>query len=95
MAETPADTLVMAKQIDDLISFGPAEGYERRYRNPCQQLRPHHAVQPTDINTLVGGVAESVTVGDDGKFLTFKSVPAKFASGNQSPRRTLLSRCSG
>ena len=28
MAETPANTLVMAKQIDDLISFDPAEAYE-------------------------------------------------------------------
>ena len=28
LAETPADTLVIAKQIDDLISMDPAEAYE-------------------------------------------------------------------
>jgi len=28
MAATPADTLVIAKQIDDIISMDPAEAYE-------------------------------------------------------------------
>ncbi len=84
MAETPADTLVMAKQIDDIISFDPAEAYELSgieiLANTYDRIM---RFEPTDITKLVGGVAESVSVSDDGRTFTFKIRPGmKFASGN-------------
>lgn len=84
MAETPADTLVMAKQIDDIISLDPAEAYELSgieiLANTYDRIM---RFEPTDVTKLVGGVAESVTVSDDGKTFTFKIRGGqKFASGN-------------
>ena len=84
MAETPADTLVIAKQIDDIISLDPAEAYELTgieiLANTYDRIM---RFEPTDITKLVGGVAESVTVSEDGKTFTFKIRPGqKFASGN-------------
>ena len=84
LAETPADTLVIAKQIDDLISMDPAEAYELTgieiLANTYDRIM---RFEPTDITKLVGGVAESVTVSEDGKTFAFKIRPGqKFASGN-------------
>jgi peptide/nickel transport system substrate-binding protein len=84
MAETPADTLVMAKQIDDIISLDPAEAYELSgieiLANTYDRIM---RFEPTDVTKLAGGVAESVAVSDDGKTFTFKIRPdQKFASGN-------------
>ncbi|HZP21742.1 MAG TPA: ABC transporter substrate-binding protein [Bauldia sp.] len=84
MAATPADTLVIAKQIDDLISLDPAEAYELSgievIANSYDRIM---RFEPTDINKLVPGVAESVAVSDDGKTFTFKiRAGQKFASGN-------------
>lgn len=84
MAATPADTLVIAKQIDDLISLDPAEAYELSgievIANAYDRIM---RFEPTDVNTLVPGVAESVTISDDGKTFTFKiRAGQKFASGN-------------
>jgi peptide/nickel transport system substrate-binding protein len=83
-AATPADTLVIAKQIDDLISLDPAEAYELSgievLANSYDRIM---RFEPTDITSLVPGVAESVTVSDDGKTFTFKIRPGQtFASGN-------------
>ncbi len=83
-AATPADTLVIASQIDDLISLDPAEAYELSGieidANVYDRIM---RFEPTDINKLVPGVAESVTVSDDGKTFTFKIRPGmKFASGD-------------
>ncbi len=83
-AETPADTLVIGKNIDDIISLDPAEAYELTgievLANTYDRIM---RFEPTDINTLVGGAAESVSVSDDGKTFTFKIRPGmKFASGN-------------
>ena len=82
MAATPADTLVIAKQIDDIISLDPAEAYELSgievISNTYERLMQF---EPADINKLVPGVAESVAV--DGKTFTFKiRAGNKFASGN-------------
>lgn len=83
-ADTPADTLVMAKNINDMISLDPAEDYELSgievIANTYDRIM---RLEPTDINTLVGGAAESVTVSEDGKTFTFKMRGGmKFASGN-------------
>jgi len=84
VAATPADTLVIAKQIDDIISLDPAEAYELSgievISNTYDRIM---RFEPTDINKLVPGVAESVDVSADGKTFTFKiRAGQKFASGN-------------
>lgn len=84
MAASPADTLVIAKNIDDIISLDPAEAYELTgieiVTNVYDRIM---RFEPTDINKLAPGVAESYTVSDDAKTLTFKMRPGqKFASGN-------------
>lgn len=84
MAATPADTLVIAKQIDDLISLDPAEAYELSgievIANSYDRIM---RFEPNDINKLVPGVAESVDVSEDGKTFTFKIRAGQtFASGN-------------
>ena len=84
VAETPKDTLVIAENIDDIISLDPAEAYEltgiQVLANTYDRIE---RFDPTDINKLVGGVAESSTVSEDGKTFTFKIRSGlKFASGN-------------
>ena len=83
-AETPADTLVIAKNIDDIITLDPAEAYELTGIEVVTNLYDRiMRFEPTDINKLAPGVAESYTVSDDGKTLTFKIRKGmKFASGN-------------
>ena len=83
-AETPADTLVMAKTIDDIISLDPAQAYEfmgiEVIANTYDRIM---RFEPTDINKLVPGMAESYTASADGKSFTFKMrASQKFASGN-------------
>ncbi len=84
LAETPKDTLVIAENIDDMISLDPAEAYElsgiQVLANTYDRIM---RFDPTDITKLVGGVAETVTPGDDGKSFTFKIRSGlTFASGN-------------
>ena len=95
-AATPADTLVIAKQIDDLISLDPAEAYELSgievLANTYDRIM---RFEPTDVNKLVPGVAESVTVGDDGQTFTFKiRAGQNFASGNPVTAAMPPGRCS-
>ena len=83
-AATPANTLVIAKQIDDLISLDPAEAYELSgievLANAYDRIM---RFEPTDVTKLVPGVAEGVTVSDDGRTFTFKIRSGQsFASGN-------------
>src|ERR1700735_5008666 len=73
LAATPRDLIVMAKQIDDIISFDPAESYEFSNNeidgNVYRRLvAPDHA----DTNKVVGDAAESWNVSPDGKIFTFK-----------------------
>ena len=72
MAATPADTLVVAKQIDDIISLDPAEAYElsgvEMVTNVYDRIMRFEA---DDVTKLVGGAAESYKVSDDGKTFTF------------------------
>jgi peptide/nickel transport system substrate-binding protein len=83
-AATPADTLVMAKNIDDMITLDPAEAYELTGieidTNIYDRIMRYDA---DDVTKLSGGVAESWSVSDDGKTFTFKLRPGlKFQSGD-------------
>jgi peptide/nickel transport system substrate-binding protein len=83
-AATPADTLVIAKQIDDIISLDPAEAYELSGIEVISNVYDRiMRFEPTDVNSLVPGAAESVEVSDGGRTFTFKiRAGQKFASGN-------------
>jgi peptide/nickel transport system substrate-binding protein len=83
-AATPKGVAVMAKQIDDIVSFDPAESYEftngeidaNCYR---RLIRPNL----DDATKIEGDLAQSWTVSPDGLTFTFKlRRDAKFDSGN-------------
>ncbi len=83
-AETPKDTVVMAKKIDDIITLDPAECYELSGieidTNVYDRLLRYEA---EDLTRLVGGVAESWKISEDGKTFTFKLRPnLKFQDGS-------------
>jgi peptide/nickel transport system substrate-binding protein len=83
-AATPKDTVVMAKQIDDIISLDPAEAFEfsgsEMVANLYDRLLGHDL---KDVRVLEGELAESWSVAADGKTYTFKLRPSvKFQSGN-------------
>ena len=82
-AATPADTAVFASRIDDIVSLDPGECYELSgfeiITNVYDRLLRYDAEDPSK---LVGGVAQSWTVGDGGKTFTFKLRPnLRFHSG--------------
>lgn len=84
LAETPADTLVQAWAIDDIITMDPGEAFEistgEITGNTYDMLV---RLDVNDTTNVVGGVAESWTVSDDGLIYTFKLKPGlSFASGN-------------
>ena len=84
LAETPKDTLVVAKNIDDIITLDPAEVFEfsggEVIGNVYDRIMTYEA---EDTETLVPGVAESYSVSDDGRTITLKIRPGqKFHSGN-------------
>ena len=84
LAETPADTLVQAWAIDDIITMDPGEAFEistgEITGNTYDMLV---RLDVNDTTNVVGGVAESWTVSDDGLTYTFKLKPGlSFASGN-------------
>ena len=84
VAKTPGDNLIMAKNIGDIITFDPAEAFElttgELLTNIYDRLMMHEA---EDLQTLVGGVAESWTVSNGGKTITFAIRPnLTFHSGN-------------
>jgi peptide/nickel transport system substrate-binding protein len=83
-AATPADTLVIAKNIDDIITLDPAEVFELSGGEMINQLYDRIMVyEAEDTATLVGGVAESYAVSDDGRTITLKIRPGlTFHSGN-------------
>ena len=71
-ADTPAKTLVVADNIDDIISLDPAEAYEAGggevIANVYDRLIRYEA---DDLTHLAGGVAQSWTISADGKTFTF------------------------
>src|SRR4249919_2950452 len=82
-AATPKDTVVIASQIDDLITLDPGEAYEISAQillsNVYDRLLRYEA---EDLTKLVGGVAESWSFSEDPKTYTFKLRPnQKFESG--------------
>ena len=82
-AATPANTFVMAKNIDDIISLDPGEAFELSgleiTTNVYDRVMRYDA---EDVTKLVGGAVESWTVSEDGKTFTFKVRPGiKFSSG--------------
>lgn len=83
-AATPPDTLVMVKNIDDMITLDPAECFEFSGGEIVAQMYTRLVTpDPADFTRLIGGVAESWTVAEDGGKLTFKIRDGlKFHSGN-------------
>lgn len=84
VAVTPADTLVEAWSLDEVISLDPAESFETE---PAEILgNAYEMLVQLDINApskVVPGIAESWTVSDDTLTYTFKiRSGTKFASGN-------------
>jgi peptide/nickel transport system substrate-binding protein len=71
-AATPKTVAVMAKQIDDIISFDPAEAYE--FTNNEVDGNCYRRLVTPDINEgnkITGDLAEKWTVAPDGKTYTF------------------------
>ena len=84
LAATPKDTVVMAKQIDDIISLDPAESFEFSGSEVTGNIYERLiAYDLKDVSKLKGELAESWSVGADGKTYTFKMRKGiKFHSGN-------------
>src|SRR5215470_17275071 len=83
-AATPKDTLVIAKNSDDMITLDPAETYELSGGEVVSNLYDRLVgYEQEDIKKLVPTMAESYKVSDDGKTITFKLRKGlKFQSGN-------------
>lgn len=83
-AETPADTLVIADKIDDIVSLDPAESFEFSGNDALNNIYDTLIeLDPENDFALVPGLAESWSVSDDGKTYTFQlRDDVKFHSGN-------------
>jgi peptide/nickel transport system substrate-binding protein len=83
-AETPADTLVIADQIDDIVSLDPAESFEFSGNDALENVYDRLIrMLPANNFALEPGLAESWSVADDGRTYTFKMREGlKFHSGN-------------
>ena len=84
-AATPKDTLVMASQIDDIITLDPAEIFEfsgAEYAANTYDRLINYDVD--NVSDIYGGIAESWDISDDGLVFTFKiRKDVAFASGNK------------
>ena len=84
LAATPKDTLVMASQIDDIITLDPAEIFEfsgAEYAANTYDRLINFDVD--NVSDIYGGIAESWEISDDGLVYTFKiRQGVTFASGN-------------
>ena len=82
-AATPKDTVVIASQIDDIITLDPGEAYEISAQILLSSVYDRLVrYEAEDHTKLVGGVAQSWTIGADSKTFTFKLRPnQKFQSG--------------
>ena len=82
-AETPADTLVIANAIDDIVSLDPAEAYEFSGLDLINNVYDGLVeINPTTLE-IEPGLAESWSVAEDGLTYTFKmKAGLTFSSGN-------------
>ncbi|OHV84798.1 ABC transporter substrate-binding protein [Rhizobium sp. LCM 4573] len=83
-AETPADTLVEGFAIDDIITLDPGEAFELSTAEvTANTYNLLVRLDPSKTSEVVGELADSWTISDDGLTYTFKLKPdLKFASGN-------------
>ena len=83
-ADTPPDTLVMARDMGDLITLDPAESFELSAGEIINNIYDRVMMfEPDNLRELAGGVVESHRVSDDGKTLTFRMRNGlRFHSGN-------------
>lgn len=83
LAATPADALVVAQNIDDIVALDPAQAYEftsgEINTNVYDRLVGYEA---EDTTVLAPGLATEWTADDAAKTITFTLRDAKFASGN-------------
>jgi peptide/nickel transport system substrate-binding protein len=84
LAETPADTLVIADAIDDIVALDPGEAYEFSGLDVINNVYDGLIeLDPTKSGELIPGLAESWAVSDDGLTFSFKmKAGVTFASGN-------------
>ncbi|MEF2071493.1 ABC transporter substrate-binding protein [Consotaella aegiceratis] len=83
LAETPADTLVIANSIDDLKTFDPGESFEWSGQDGINNMYQKLIGIDPETKELVPGVAKDWSVADDGVTYTFTiDTGLKFASGN-------------
>lgn len=83
-AKTPANVLVVAKNIDDIVSLDPGQAYEftsgEIVVNMYDRLIQY---DPANLEQLQPSLAQSWAISPDGKTITFKlRSGVKFASGN-------------
>lgn len=83
-AQTPRDTIVMARILDDFATFDPAEQFEVVVSEPIANVYDTlMTFDPKDVTKLRGAVAESWALEPDGKTYTFRIKKGlKFHSGN-------------
>ncbi|MCB1493960.1 MAG: ABC transporter substrate-binding protein [Rhodobiaceae bacterium] len=85
MAETPPDMLVIAQRIDDITTLDPAESFEFAGQDVSRNVYSKLVnFDPLDLKKgYQPDLAESWTVSEDGKTITFKMRSGvKFHSGN-------------
>ncbi|MBW8444587.1 MAG: ABC transporter substrate-binding protein [Arenimonas sp.] len=83
-AATPADTLVLGWAFDDIITLDPGEAFEISTAEVTANTYSKLVnLDMNDTSKVVGELAESWTISEDGMTYTFKLKPGlKFASGN-------------
>jgi len=84
LAETPADTIIQAWTLDDMISLDPAEVFEFSASEILgNSYEPIIGYDLADVSKIFGVVADSWTMSADGKTMSFVVRQGKkFASGN-------------
>ena len=83
-AATPADTLVQGWAFDDIITLDPGEAFEISTAEVTANTYSKLVnLDMNDTSKVVGELAESWMISEDGMTYTFKLKPGlKFASGN-------------
>ena len=82
-AATPKDTLVVAKDISDILTMDPQECYEITGSEVVIAIYDSLLrYEPKDVTKIIGGTAQSWSATEDGKEYTFKIRQGlKFESG--------------